>query len=114
MADNQTEIQFLERDQVLDAYQRRDLVRFLAYEMYVCYVTTGEPISANDCRQMVAGIDVGDKRLFGGVLHRSKWEQVGWTNVRGPGHARRIGTFRPKAGVEWTPVTKPSWLKEIV
>lgn len=107
----QLEVDFEGRNRTLDAYQRRDLVRWLAYEMRCRYVLTGEPISANDCRQMVAGIDVGDKRLFGGVLHRAKWEQCGWTNVQGPGHARRIGTFKPKEGVTWTPVEKPTWLR---
>lgn len=119
MPDDQTALNFDARNRVLEKHQSKELVRWLEYRLWYWgswMEKDGngdfDPVSANDARQILAeeGIEVQEKRIFGGLFPPSRWQQVGWTNVKGPGHARRIGTFRPKPGVVFAEVARPDWL----
>lgn len=113
---DQLEVDFEARNKVLEKHQQKALVRWLEWEIWrkgswLEKDGDGEfaPKSANDARQILAdhGIEVKEKRLFGALFHPKRWEQDGWTNVKGPGHARKIQTFRPKPHAVFEPVAKP-------
>ncbi len=116
MPDDQTTLDLTARDRILERHQRKQLCRWLEWRLFydgswIDKHGTGafDPVSANDARRILEeeGIVVEEKRIFGGLFPKSRWMPVGWTNVKGPGHARKIQTFRPKPGVTFEKVEKP-------
>lgn len=113
---DQLDLSLAERDRILAKHQSKALVRWLSYELYrwgSWVEKNGDgnfaPVSANDARKILEqhGIVVEEKRIFGGLFGPKRWVQCGWTKVDGPGHKRRIGTFRPKPEAVFEPVEKP-------
>ncbi len=102
---DQVDLTLEARNRILAKHQSKALCRWLAY----CLSLKGRPVSANDARALLdaAGITVLEKRMFGGLFPARQWQQVGWTKVIGPGHARRIGTFLPRDGAVFDPVEQP-------
>ena len=122
------------RDAVLDAHRRRDLIRWLEYELYLwaTWLRRGKavpteadltPVSANVARRVLEAyaFELEDGRILGGLFPPSRWRQVGEaTSDTGVCHARRIRTFVPlPEGIDYfealqaeksTRPSPPAWL----
>lgn len=118
---DQTALDFSARNRVLEQHQRKELCRWLEWEMYRLGAWLGPgdfaARSVNDCRKLLGGLKA-DLRVLGGVFPPSRWEQEGWTRSigeysKGGNHGRRIQTFRPRDGVVIDPVARPAWLPEV-
>jgi len=103
------------RDRILDAHQRKALVRWLETVCADIYETTRAPVSVNDARGilMLAGVDIEDTRFLGGVFPRARWRGVGYTmSDSGRCHARQIRTFVPRLGAAIPVTERPAWVSE--
>src|SRR5690606_7549855 len=115
---DQTALDFSARNRVLERHQRKELCRWLEWEMYrlgswLEHKGDGEfaARSVNDCRKLLGGL-TADLRVLGGVFPPSRWVQEGWTRsigeyTKGGNHGRKVQTFRPRAGITFTPVPRP-------
>lgn len=113
----QLTIDLTQRDLVLEAHQRRDLVRWLEWKCYDATFWLGDgtttAVSANTARAILKahGISVADTRFLGGVFPVARWEQVAEIHSdSGRCHARKIRTFRPREGAVIEEVPFPTWL----
>ena len=123
---NQIGLDLEERDAVLGAHRRRELIVWLELELYRWATWLGDParghevspVSANTARRVLAtyAFELEEPRILGGLFPPSRWEQAGEaTSDSGKCHQRRIRTFTPKleaasyfaAGARVGP---PAWL----
>lgn len=103
------------RDRILDAHQKKALVRWLESELGQIQAVTDDAVSVNEARAIlrVYELDIGDLRYLGGVFPRSRWRGVGMTpSDSGRCHYRQVRTFRPRHGVVIPTFPKPAWLDE--
>lgn len=94
------------RDRATRIYEptKDAVLRALRAEAYMIWQSTGQPVSANDIRPVLATMEYkGDQRILGAVFNRKDWKPVGKIETGTERHAefgatrQTILTYVPRA-----------------